>query len=249
MSFAPDLTARRAPARADLRMGVPVVLTGAGTAVMALAAETLSPARLADLPSALVFLLAFNGPAAFAMVLAGRLAARSGAFPPQPKDLARLARIAPAVLAIAGTASGLAAAVLVAALASPGSVDVRVTTLAAVVVCLAAPALSLATAAILLAAATRHPDALAIRAFACVGESSLSGYLLHSLLLGGVFLGWGLGHWGALDAAAVLAVSLGVYAAIVGFLSLWRRAFALGPAEVLLRAVVAGRSQPSRGGP
>jgi len=49
MSFAPDLTERLARARADLRMGVPVVLTGAGTAVMALAAETLSPARLADL--------------------------------------------------------------------------------------------------------------------------------------------------------------------------------------------------------
>ena len=188
------------------------------------------PRGLADLPSALVFLLAFNGPARSPWCSpAGspRAPARSRR---SRRDLARLARIAPAVLAIAGTASGLAAAVLVAALASPGSVDVRVTTLAAVVVCLAAPALSLATAAILLAAATRHPDALAIRAFACVGESSLSGYLLHSLLLGGVFLGWGppLGHWGALDAAAVLAVSLGVYAAIVGFLSLWRRAFALG---------------------
>ncbi|MGP9818626.1 DUF418 domain-containing protein, partial [Salinarimonas sp. NSM] len=54
--------------------------------------------RLADLPSALVFLLAFNGPAAFAMVLAGRLAARSGAFPPSPARLAAWRRRAPLAL-------------------------------------------------------------------------------------------------------------------------------------------------------
>ncbi|MFP4327719.1 MAG: GTP cyclohydrolase II [Paracoccaceae bacterium] len=49
MSFAPDMTEILARARADLRMGVPVVLTGAGTAVLVMAAETVSPARLADL--------------------------------------------------------------------------------------------------------------------------------------------------------------------------------------------------------
>ena len=46
MSFAPDVTERLARARADLRMGVPVVLDGG--AVM-LAAETLDAARLAHL--------------------------------------------------------------------------------------------------------------------------------------------------------------------------------------------------------
>jgi GTP cyclohydrolase II len=48
MAFAPDITERLARARADLRMGVPVVLEGEGGAVM-LAAETLDRARLADL--------------------------------------------------------------------------------------------------------------------------------------------------------------------------------------------------------
>ena len=46
MGFSPDITERLARARADLRMGVPVVLDGG--AVM-LAAETLDAARLADL--------------------------------------------------------------------------------------------------------------------------------------------------------------------------------------------------------
>ncbi|PJI93100.1 GTP cyclohydrolase II [Yoonia maricola] len=45
MGFAPDITERLARARADLRMGVPVVLDGGA---VVLAAETLDAARLAD---------------------------------------------------------------------------------------------------------------------------------------------------------------------------------------------------------
>ena len=48
MSLAPDLTESIARARADLRMGVPVVLTGARGAALVLAAETLDAQRLAD---------------------------------------------------------------------------------------------------------------------------------------------------------------------------------------------------------
>lgn len=48
MSFAPDIIERLARARADLRMGVPIVLTGAGTPLLVLAAETLTGERLAD---------------------------------------------------------------------------------------------------------------------------------------------------------------------------------------------------------
>ena len=46
MAFAPDITERLARARADLRMGVPVVLEGG---VVVLAVETLDQARFADL--------------------------------------------------------------------------------------------------------------------------------------------------------------------------------------------------------
>ena len=48
MSFAPDITEKLARARADLRMGVPVVLTGPQP-VLVMAAETLSAQRLIDL--------------------------------------------------------------------------------------------------------------------------------------------------------------------------------------------------------
>ncbi|HAC50842.1 MAG TPA: GTP cyclohydrolase II, partial [Sulfitobacter sp.] len=48
MSFAPDITEQLARARADLRMGVPVVLAGGAQAALVLAAETLTAQRLAD---------------------------------------------------------------------------------------------------------------------------------------------------------------------------------------------------------
>lgn len=49
MSLKPDISELLARARADLRMGVPVVLAGNGTAILALSAETLTGQRLADL--------------------------------------------------------------------------------------------------------------------------------------------------------------------------------------------------------
>lgn len=49
MSLAPTIVERLNRARADLRMGVPVVLTHQGRAALAAAVETLDPARLAKL--------------------------------------------------------------------------------------------------------------------------------------------------------------------------------------------------------
>ena len=49
MSLLPTMLERIARARIDLRMGLPVVLTAADRAVLAIAVESLTPARLADL--------------------------------------------------------------------------------------------------------------------------------------------------------------------------------------------------------
>ena len=49
MTLGPTSIERIARARGDLRMGVPVVLVGAGQAAMAVAVEALSPVRLAEL--------------------------------------------------------------------------------------------------------------------------------------------------------------------------------------------------------
>lgn len=49
MSLAPSIIERLARARGDLRMGVPIVLAGGGTAAVLIAVEELDVARLADL--------------------------------------------------------------------------------------------------------------------------------------------------------------------------------------------------------
>ncbi len=49
MTLRPTTLERLNRARADLRMGLPVILTGEGTAILAIAAEVLDPARLAHL--------------------------------------------------------------------------------------------------------------------------------------------------------------------------------------------------------
>ncbi|SHJ96949.1 GTP cyclohydrolase II [Shimia gijangensis] len=49
MSFAPDIVERLARARSDLRMGVPILLTGRGKAALVMAAETLNEERLKDM--------------------------------------------------------------------------------------------------------------------------------------------------------------------------------------------------------
>lgn len=49
MSLAPTLSERLARARADLRMGAPIVLSKAGESALVIASETLTSARLADL--------------------------------------------------------------------------------------------------------------------------------------------------------------------------------------------------------
>jgi GTP cyclohydrolase II len=59
--FAPDTTERIARARADLSMGVPVVLTGESGGAVMLAAETLTPARLSALRAAGPAVLAVTG--------------------------------------------------------------------------------------------------------------------------------------------------------------------------------------------
>jgi GTP cyclohydrolase II len=59
--FAPDIIERIARARADLRMGVPVVLTGENGGAVMLAAETVTDGRLAALRTAGPVVLAVTG--------------------------------------------------------------------------------------------------------------------------------------------------------------------------------------------
>jgi uncharacterized protein len=198
--------------------------------------------RLAELPDSLAFILAFNGAPALAMFLAGLALGRGGLFPPDKERLSKLRPLVHRCLAAGAAISGVAAcAPFLTAAASYQAA-------AFAVLCLAAPLLSFGMAGAFLALAMRHEENRVVRWLAKTGGSSLSGYILHSVLFGAIFTGWGLGFYGALGPAAVLAIALGVFAAIVAALNFWRRFFRFGPDEWLLRSIVDLEWKPMRNG-
>ena len=67
------------------------------------------------------------------------------------------------------------------------------------------------------------------------GGSSLSIYLGQSILLSTLFSAYGLGLWGEVDRLTAVAVAVFVTLLLIAALSLWRRHFALGPFEWILR--------------
>ncbi|GGB63922.1 hypothetical protein GCM10011316_39680 [Roseibium aquae] len=67
------------------------------------------------------------------------------------------------------------------------------------------------------------------------GAASLSIYLGQSMVLSTIFGAYGLGLWNEVSAAGAVAIALFVTLALVLLLAVWRKRFALGPFEWLLR--------------
>ncbi len=189
--------------------------------------------RLALLPISLPFILAFNGPAALAMFLLGLAAGRTRRFPPDRTLLRRGWPVAGAAFLAAAAVSGWAVSVLMDPTFS-GEAQAG----AAVAWVAVAPVLSAATGFLVLAAATRFEGSTVVGAFALVGGATLTGYVLHSAVLGAVFYGWGLGLHGSLGAAAILAVGAATWVVVLITLALWKSRFRYGPEEWLLRSFV-----------
>ena len=188
-------------------------------------------ARIAELPSTLAFVLFFNGLPALAMFFAGLALGREGAFPPPPEKIKTQQWGYGAALVIGACVSGIA--MLVVMSGSQASPALALTVLVA-----AAPALSYGLAGTALVLIHRHAGSPLVRWLGRSGGSSLTGYILHSVLLGAVFYGWGLGLYGALGTAAILAVAVAVFAVIVLSLNIWRRFFRYGPDEWLMRCFI-----------
>jgi hypothetical protein len=70
------------------------------------------------------------------------------------------------------------------------------------------------------------------------GSSSLSGYILHSIILGSVFMGWALGLLGSLKSAVIMPVEFATSAAVVMLMNAWKTWFRYGPDELLLWSIV-----------
>lgn len=141
------------------------------------------------------FILIFNGPAALSMFLAGLGLARCGAFPRIPGKRAKpawgWALLAIGVVASVGSLRWLGINY------EPPQAGAPVSTfVAAMVRSAAAPLLAAGYGLLIVGAADRWPNSLCVRALAITGQMTLTGYLLHSVILSYTFGGWGLGLYG-----------------------------------------------------
>ncbi len=199
--------------------------------------------RLSDLPAALGFIAVFNGPAALAMFWCGLALGRLGLFPPNPADRDKRRSAARLALIVGGLGSAAIATIeTVTPPSSPASG--ALVWLAAAAFAALAPILSFGASIMVLEWAERRSDSWLVRTLAETGSASLSGYLLHSVILSAAASGWGLGYYGSLNAAACLGLALATFVLVMAITNLWKRRFRYGPDEWLLRSFVALRWQP-----
>jgi uncharacterized protein len=83
--------------------------------------------------------------------------------------------------------------------------------------------------------------ALVSKIFAGEGRMSLSMYIGESVVMGFIALSYGLGMYGLISPSAGIALCVAVYAVLLLLASLWRKVFALGPMEWVLRSITEGR--------
>jgi uncharacterized protein len=103
-------------------------------------------------------------------------------------------------------------------------------------------ALGWASAIMLLAQAARPVRLLA--ALEAVGRTSLSNYLLQSVICTLIFYGHGLGWFGHLDRVQLWGVVLAVWALQIALTLLWLRVAAVGPVEWAWRSLAAWAPLP-----
>lgn len=84
------------------------------------------------------------------------------------------------------------------------------------------------------------------RRLAAVGRMVLTNYLLQSLILVGVFWGYGLGLFGQVGRFNLWWFILGVWTLQLAYSPWWLRRYRFGPAEWLWRSLTYWRPQPMR---
>ncbi len=81
---------------------------------------------------------------------------------------------------------------------------------------------------------------------AALGQMALTNYVLQSIVLGGIFYGYGLGLFGRLGSAAAAGIGVAIFVAQLQVSRLWLRRFRFGPFEWFWRSLSYGRPQPMR---
>ena len=81
---------------------------------------------------------------------------------------------------------------------------------------------------------------------AAAGRAAFTNYLGTSILMTGVFYGWGLGYWGELSRAELWLVVIAMWAVMLAWSKPWLDRFQYGPFEWLWRSLSRGSIQPMR---
>ncbi len=92
----------------------------------------------------------------------------------------------------------------------------------------------------------RWGDGPVAGAFAAVGRTALSNYLLQTVLATSIFYGHGLGLFGSVSRVEMLGVVVAIWAVQVPLSVVWLRYFRFGPIEWLWRTATYGEQQPLR---
>ncbi|WP_448564645.1 DUF418 domain-containing protein [Thalassotalea ganghwensis] len=78
-------------------------------------------------------------------------------------------------------------------------------------------------------------------ALANVGRMALSNYLMHTIICGFIFYGWGLGYYGSFERIEQLGVVVGIWVFQLFFSTFWMNRFRFGPFEWLWRTLTYGQ--------
>lgn len=185
--------------------------------------------RLRDWPATLMFLLLLQGPLAFGAFLCGLAAAKTGFFQPGSQGRVALARALP-WLVLTGVPLNLWFAL--------APQDDSLSALGGLVAfAFAAPILSAVYlhALLWLGERWRMPDLLVL-----AGQNSLTAYVLQGVIAGLIFGGYGLGLFGQLDRAVLLALAVAVALLAMGLTGVMAGLWGRAPLEVLLRRITYG---------
>jgi uncharacterized protein len=191
--------------------------------------------RLWDLIPGQIANLLYNGPLSYAAFCMGVVAARRKLLSPGSADWTRLKRLAPGLL-LAGIA--LNAPIGVANALGDAAPD-WLWLLGFALLAFGSPTLAAAYLVFVVEAGRRlrFPAVLAAE-----GKMSMTAYVVHGLLAGAIFHGWGLGLYEQTGAAATMAIAFGVALTCFTLCAVWTRFVGQGPLEALTRLIAYGRS-------
>ena len=94
--------------------------------------------------------------------------------------------------------------------------------------------------------ARRRPDGPVTRAFAAVGRTAFTNYLLQTVIATTIFYGHGLGLFGSVTRVEQYGIVVAIWAVQVPLSVLWLRYFRFGPVEWVWRTLTYGEAQPMR---